>query len=138
MKRFAFLCGSAPDGFCQKKLTEMHDFLVSEAGASWNEKEIIEFPNGINEFLLECALNNAIEQERSDKIFLYICTEQPSKDEEATFWLGGEEIQKTVISHFIGLSNSDFDFQVIYDVCSDFLSDEVRGYENVTSQKYQK
>lgn len=138
MKRFAFLCGSAPENFSQKKLAEMHDFLISDTGGAWCEKEIVEFPNGINEFLLECALNNAIEQEHSNRVFLYICTERPVEEKDLTFWLGNEQIQKDIISHFESISNSDFDFQVIYDVCSDFISDEVRGYENVTSQKYQK
>lgn len=35
MTRHAILCGSAPDGFTQKKINEMHDFLTSDAGGFW-------------------------------------------------------------------------------------------------------
>ncbi|WP_156003297.1 hypothetical protein [Treponema bryantii] len=113
----------------------MHDFLISEAGGSWNEKEIAEFPNGVSEFLLECALNGAIEmgscegEKSSCRIFLYICTERPVKESKPTVWLGGEELQKEVINHFVNLEIEGIDFQVIYDVCADYVSDEARGYE---------
>ena len=35
LTRHAILCGSAPDGFTQKKINEMHDFLTSDAGGFW-------------------------------------------------------------------------------------------------------
>ena len=49
MTRYAILCGSAPDGFTQKKINEMHDFLTSDAGGFWAEKDIVIFPNGVTE-----------------------------------------------------------------------------------------
>ena len=60
MTKYAILLGAAKTGFQQKKLTQFHDSLVSDGGFS--EREIVVFPNGISEILLEYALNNAIEQ----------------------------------------------------------------------------
>ena len=74
--RYAVLCGSAPEDFRQKKQVEMHDFLVSAEGGSWQEDEILEFPNGVHELMLEYALGGVI-RSGMDEVLLYICTETP-------------------------------------------------------------
>lgn len=58
MPKYAVLCGSAPDGFSQKKLNEMKDFLVSKEGGSWAKGGIVSFPNGVSEKTLETVLEN--------------------------------------------------------------------------------
>lgn len=70
MSHYAILCGSAPDGFMQKKINEMHDFLISDAGGSWAEKDIVIFPNGVDEAMLSFVLEGL----KADKLnkFFYI------------------------------------------------------------------
>lgn len=58
MLKYAVLCGSAPDGFSQKKLNEMKDFLASKEGGSWAKGGIVSFPNGVSEKTLETVLEN--------------------------------------------------------------------------------
>ena len=74
MKKYAILCGCAPNGFTQKKINEMHDFLTSDAGGSWAEKEIMIFPNGVSEAMLSFVLER-LKAEKTEQILLYICTE---------------------------------------------------------------
>ena len=71
MKRCAILCGSAPDGFTQKKINEMHDFLTSEAEGFWAEKEITIFPNGVDEAMLTFVLER-LKADKTEQILLYI------------------------------------------------------------------
>ena len=123
MKHYAILCGSAPDGFTQKKINEMHDFLTSEAGGLWAEKEIVIFPNGVSEAMLSFVLER-LKAEKTEQILLYICTLSPVADEDESVWLGGEEVRKSVASAISATGNS---IQVIYDVCRDFVSDEETG-----------
>ena len=96
LTRHAILCGSAPDGFTQKKINEMHDFLTSEAGGSWAEKEITIFPNGVDEAMLSFVLER-LKSDKTEQILLYICTLSPVADDDESVWLGGEEIRKSVI-----------------------------------------
>lgn len=124
--RYALLCGSAPESFMQKKLADMHDFLVSADGGSWREQEILEFPNGLPELMLECALNRVIES-GTEEILLYICTESPVADGEKSVWLGGEEIRRDMIARYAGEQGARF--QVVYDACRELVSEESLGYE---------
>ena len=110
MTRYAILCGSAPDGFSQKKINEMHDFLTSEAGDSWAEKEIIIFPNGVDEAMLSFVLER-LKADKTEQILLYICTLSPVADEDKSVWLGGYEVRRSLIEAFC----SDVCAQVIYD-----------------------
>ncbi len=57
MKHYALLLGSAPEGFNQKKLNDMRDFLADEKGL-WAKSGIISFPNGLSEKTLEQILEN--------------------------------------------------------------------------------
>ena len=110
MTRHAILCGSAPDGFTQKKINEMHDFLTSEAGGFWAEKEITIFPNGVDEAMLSFVLER-LRTDKTEQILLYICTLSPVADEDKSVWLGENEVRKSVIEAFC----VDGRGQVIYD-----------------------
>ena len=119
MTRHAILCGSAPDGFTQKKINEMHDFLTGEAGGSWAEKEIMIFPNGVTEAMLSFVLER-LKSEKTEQILLYICTLSPVADEDKSVWLGEDEVRKSVIEAFC----ADGRGQVVYDSCREFTSEE--------------
>lgn len=110
MTRYAILCGSAPDGFTQKKINEMHDFLTSDAGGAWAEKEIVFFPNGVDDAMLAFMLER-LKADKAEQILLYICTLTPVVDEDKSVWLGGYEVRKSLIEAFC----SDVCAQVIYD-----------------------
>ncbi|WP_296091448.1 hypothetical protein [uncultured Treponema sp.] len=119
MTRHAILCGCAPDGFTQKKINEMHDFLISEAGGSWAEKEIMIFPNGVDEAMLSFVLER-LKADKTEQILLYVCTLSPVADEDKSVWLGGEEVRKNVIEAFC----ADGCGQVIYDSCRELVREE--------------
>ena len=120
LKRSAILCGSAPDGFTQKKINEMHDFLTSEAGGSWAEKDIVIFPNGVSEVMLSFVLER-LRADKTEQILLYICTlSLVADDDDESVWLGGEEIRKSVIE----AACADGRGQVVYDSCREVVSDE--------------
>lgn len=110
MTRYAILCGSAPDGFTQKKINEMHDFLTSDAGGFWAEKDIVIFPNGVTEAMLSFVLER-LKADKTEQILLYICTLSPVADEDKSVWLGGYEVRRSLIEAFC----SDVCAQVIYD-----------------------
>ena len=110
MSHYAILCGSAPDGFTQKKINEMHDFLISSAGGFWAEKDILIFPNGVTEAMLSFVLER-LKADKTEQILLYICTLTPVADEDKSVWLGGYEVRRSLIEAFC----SDVCAQVIYD-----------------------
>ena len=119
MTRHAILCGCAPDGFTQKKINEMHDFLASEAGGSWVEKEIMIFPNGVTEAMLSFVLER-LKADKTEQILLYICALSPVAESEKSIWLGGEEVRKSVIEAFF----ADGCGQVVYDCGREMVRDE--------------
>ena len=123
MTRHAILCGCAPDGFTQKKINEMHDFLTSEAGGSWAEKEIMIFPNGVTEAMLSFVLER-LKADKTEQILLYICTLSPTADEDRSVWLGGEEVRKSVIGASAS-SATGIEAQVIYDCGREMVREEV-------------
>ncbi|MDO5774702.1 MAG: hypothetical protein Q4P16_10370 [Spirochaetales bacterium] len=136
MKKYAILCGFAPTGFTQKKINEMHDFLASEAGGFWAEKEIMIFPNGVSEAMLSFVLER-LKADKTEQILLYICTLSPVADDDKSVWLGGEEISKSVIEAFC----VDRHGQVIYDCGGELVRDEeVEGVpeDNITSFSFAK
>ena len=119
MKKYAILCGCAPNGFTQKKINEMHDFLTSDAGGSWAEKEIMIFPNGVSEAMLSFVLER-LKADKTEQILLYICTLSPVADDDKSVWLGGDEISKSVIEAFCAYGHG----QVIYDCGGELVRDE--------------
>lgn len=131
MKKCAVLVGDAPDGFRQKKMEEMYDFLGTKEGGAYGAGEFIGFPNGVSEIMLEHVLDNVFFQ-NSERVFLYFCTKTPALDGEVSVWCGGEEIRKDVIAHYQKLAK-DFgtDLQIVYDVCRDFISEEAAACEKI-------
>lgn len=123
MTRHAVLCGSAPLGFTQKKINEMHSFLVSAEGGGWQEKEITVFPNGVSEALLSFAIER-LKSQKTDYILLYICAESAVSAGEKSVWLGGEEISKSVFKDVL----ADGSWQVILDSCREMVMEEI--FEN--------
>lgn len=119
LKKYAILCGSAPDGFTQKKINEMHDFLTSDAGGFWAEKDIVIFPNGVTEAMLSFVLER-LKADKTEQILLYICTLSPVADDDKSVWLGGEEVRKSVIEAFCANGCG----QVIYDCGGEFERNE--------------
>lgn len=124
MPRYAILCGSAPSGFTQKKINEMHDFLTGEAGGSWAEKEIVFFPNGVDDAMLAFVLER-LKADKAEQIFLYICTMSPVAEEDKSVWLGGYEVRKSLIKAFC----ADGRGQVIYDCGRELERNEEIGLE---------
>ena len=122
LTRHAILCGSAPDGFTQKKINEMHDFLISEACGSWAEKDIVIFPDGVDEAMLSFVLER-LKADKTEQILLYICTLSPVAESDKSVWLGGEEVRKSVIEASAS-SATGIEAQVVYDSDREFVSDE--------------
>ena len=144
MTWFAILCGCAPEGYRQKKLVGMHNFLVSEEDGSVPEKNIVVFPSGVNELMLEFALNNILEGNTDDEvcgILLYICAVAMSDLESKLSYvdcdvvrLGRDEIRKDVIEHYAKLfAENEIDFQVMYDCDREMVSEDVLGWEKVAN-----
>lgn len=84
MSRCAVLCGFAPIGFQQKKITYIHDVLISEQGGSWAEKEILVFPNSVTEPMLMHVLKNLFAQ-GTDIVSLFIVFAESNSEEKINF-----------------------------------------------------
>ncbi len=142
MIRYAILCGSAPEGFQQKKLVAMHDFLVSKEGGLLSEPNIVLFPNGVQELMLECFVNNRFDEaaeEDDSEVLLYLCA-QSVADLDAKLAcadcdvvrLGSDEIRKDVIAYYEGLAERiGVKFCVVYEADDAFVSEAVLGYERI-------
>lgn len=137
MFKYALLCGSAPEGKIQKKIDIMYDSLLLENGGTYEENEIMIFPNGIDEQNLVSFLNQLC-MSGVNQILLYICTVSQVFDCEKTVWLGGNEIRKAFLENPASLSGfinkkrnnsflqesfsaSDFSVQIIYDSDREFI-----------------
>lgn len=127
--KYAVLCGSAPDDFRQKKIVEMHTFLSSKDGGAFSEPNIVIFPNGVDELNFEFLLNNITEAE-PEFILLYFCPQEAVNEGEKSVWLSNNEIRKSVIDYYI-TNFPEIKFQVLYDSCRDFVSEESLGYEKL-------
>lgn len=144
---YAILCGSAPEDFRQKKLTDMHDFLTRADGGLISEENIIVFPNGVHELLLEATLNNAFDNavgEDDGEVLLYLCTrtetdlnavsecEAVGYGKVALVRMGDDEIRKDVIAYYEGLAERmGVRFRVVYDADGEFMREEELGWEQV-------
>ena len=133
MTRCAFLLGAAKEGYRQKKLSRMYETLVADG---WAEREIVEFPNGVSELLLEYALNHCMEQNgvehNNAKIFLYICAVSQDCIKDDCIVLGTDEIRKSVIAQYEERSKMcGIAFDIRYDSDDDFVREEALGWEKV-------
>ena len=149
LARCALLCGSAPVDYQQAKLVAVHDFLVSKAGGAWREQEMLVFPNGVHELVLESALNGAFDaaaEEDGSEVLLYLCavTEADLHAELSdsacagveVVRLGSDEVRTDVIAYYAELAaRLEIGFRVVYEADSDFVSEEALGYENISREK---
>ena len=137
MTRYALLCGSAPQGKMQRKVDSMYDTLIA---GGWDERDIMVFPNGIDEAALLYALTN-LRMSGLGHLLIYVCTQSPTADSERTVWLGGNEIRRRILEQpaslagFVradGADDSDegFEVQVVYDSGRDLISDEDWSYDD--------
>ena len=137
MTRYALLCGSAPQGKMQRKVDSMYDTLIA---GGWDERDIMVFPNGINEAALLYVLTN-LRMSGLGHLLIYVCTQTPVADSERTVWLGGNEIQKRILEQPASLagfvradgaddSDAGFEVQVVYDSGRDLISDGDWSYDD--------
>lgn len=101
----------------------MYDFLTSSSGGAWAEKEIVFFPNGVDDAMLAFVLER-LKADKAEQFLLYICTLTPVADEDKSVWLGGYEVRKSLIKAFC----ADGRGQVVYDCGKEMVSEEV--FEN--------
>ena len=135
MVRYAFLLGAAKKDYSQKKLEQMHEKLLADG---WTENEITIFPNGVNELLLEYALNNCVEHTSNvesgcaAKIFLYICALSQDCIKDDCIVLGNDEIRKSVIAHYAAMAEKvGAEMQVVYDADGELIAEESLGWERI-------
>jgi len=50
----------------------MYDFLTSSSGGAWAEKEIVFFPNGVDDAMLSFVLER-LKADKAEQIFLICC-----------------------------------------------------------------
>ncbi len=139
---YAVLCGAAPELFQQKKLTVMHDFLRSADSGSFTEKNIVLFPHGVHELLLESVLNglfDAAAEENDGEVLLYFCA-KTNADLQAELSdscvagvqavrLGADEIRKDVIAWYADLAKKlEIGFRVVYENDAELVSEKRLGY----------
>ena len=146
MTKYAVLCGFAPKGCRQKKLVDIHDFLTSTAGGAVPERNIVIFPNGVHELLLESALNgifDAAAEEDESEVLLYLCaaTEADLHAELSdsacagveVVRLGSDEVRKDVIAYYAELAEKlEIGFRMVYAADSELVSESALGYEKVS------
>ena len=123
----------------------MHDFLTSKEGGFLSERNIVIFPSSVHELMLECALNNALDEaaeEEDGEVLLYFCTQtdadlhaelsDSSIEGVEVVRLGKDEIRKDVIAYYEGLSERlGVKFRVAYEADDELVSEESLGYERI-------
>ena len=121
MAQYAFLVGSAPKDYRQKRLVNFYNNLKSEY--SFAEKDIYIFPNGVDEILLEYALINAIEK-KPTKILLYICANSAISIEDI--------IRKSVIAKYTDMADkAGIDMRLAYDADDELINEDALGWERI-------
>lgn len=132
MSKYAVIIGEAPEDYLMKKTEEMYDFLRSDKDGSIPSGNIIGFPQGVSELMLEAVLNRMFNEE-TKSILLYFCTKTPVSNDSPIFFIAGKEIRFDVIQHYQNLAKKmEIELQVIYDVCSEFVSEDELGYEKIS------
>lgn len=145
MKKYAILCGSAPNDYRQKKLEEKYDFLETKEG--FEPGSIVSFPNGVSELFLESVLNESFDKAVDDesdsgKVFLYLFAKAEADlnsvlsdsfvEGVKVVRLGDNEIRKDVLAYYADLAEKqEIDFQVVYDFDGEFINEEELGFEKV-------
>ena len=145
LNHLAILCGSAPKGFRQKKLEDMYNFLTSEAGGV-TAGNIVVFPSGVDELLLEGILNGLFDAAAEDgdgEVLLYFCA-LTMRDLYAELSgsvcggveavrLGKDEIRRDVITYYEKqlAAMMDVRCRVVLEADDELISEESLGYEKI-------
>ena len=94
MTRYAILAGiPSKSGFQQKSLCDTYDFLKSNSGGAWSDKEILILPEGVDAELLKFVLRRVAEA-GTDFLFLYFCGTENDFGSADGFTIGGEKIKR--------------------------------------------
>ena len=70
MNKYAVIIGEAPEDYRMKKTEEMYDFLRSDKGGSIPSGNIIGFPQGVSELMLEAVLARMFNEELNDFLII--------------------------------------------------------------------
>ena len=149
MTCYAILCGSAPEGFRQRKIEYMYDFLISEAGRSQETESPLVLPNGVNELFLEGLLNEVFDkasEEDGGRVILYLCAQTESDlhsqltdsaiPDVEVVRLAENEIRKEVLEYYADLAEKmGIDFLVEYAVDGEFVVEEEFGWQKVSGDR---
>ena len=108
-----------------------------------SERNIIVFPNGVDELFLENTLGNIFSEE-PDEVLLYFFArceaDLDALSEYETAGCGhmpvvklcGEEIRREVIEYYEGLAEKmEVNFRVMYEADGELVSEESLGWEKV-------
>lgn len=97
MKRYAVLAGSSEkQGFVQKSICCIYDFLKSTSGGAWLDREILILPEGFDVQMLKFILRK-IAEDKTDFLFLYFCGNGNDVLTAGGFTAGGTEIERKYI-----------------------------------------
>ena len=124
MSRYAILAGiSSKNGFQQKSLCDIYDFLKSRAGGAWSDQEILILPEGVDEAMLKFILRRVAEV-GTDFLFLYFCGNEADRGSQNGFTIGGEEIKRVYIEETCKAQVTVFDAcRTLIPVDDDFESE---------------
>ncbi|MBR1722299.1 MAG: hypothetical protein IJ727_07455 [Treponema sp.] len=145
MSQYAILCGSAPEGFRQRKIEYTYDFLIRETGKSQEPEDALVLPSGVSELFLEGLLNEVFDkaaEEDDGGVILYLCAQTESDlhsqlsdcaiPDVEVIRLGENEIRKEVLSYYADLAEKlGIKFCIKYDTDCDFVRDEEFGWEKI-------
>ncbi|MDY4524149.1 MAG: hypothetical protein SPE03_03850 [Treponema sp.] len=128
MSRYAILAGiSSKNGFQQKSLCDIYDFLKSRAGGAWSDQEILILPEGVDEAMLKFILRRVAEA-GTDFLFLYFCGIETDSVTQDGFTIGGEKIKRVYIEETCKAQVTVFDAcRTLIPVDDDFESEYDEG-----------
>lgn len=131
MSRYAILAGiSSKNGFQQKSLCDIYDFLKSRAGGAWSDQEILILPEGVDEAMLKFILRRVAEA-GTDFLFLYFCGIETDSVTQDGFTIGGEKIKRFYIEETCKAQVTVFDAcEALVPVDDDFESEYDEGEED--------
>ena len=131
MTRYAILAGiPSKSGFQQKSLCDIYDFLKSNSGGAWSDKEILILPEGVDAESLKFVLRRVAE-EKTDFLFLYFCGTDNDFGSADGFTIGGEKIKRIRIEETCKAQVTVFDgCRALIPVDNDFADEFEKGEED--------
>ena len=131
MTRYAILAGIlSKSGFQQKSLCDIYDFLKSNSGGAWSDKEILILPEGVDTELLKFVLRRVAEA-GTDFLFLYFCGTENDFGSADGFTIGGEKIKRIYMEETCKAQVTVFDgCRALIPVDDDFDDECEKGEED--------